>query len=317
MDLIYTDENRNDVGVLKDYSFDLAYGKDENNFELTVNINNNVISKGCFVYIEGTEYGGMVDTIKVNTANKTIKYQGRTFQGILASKIVEPDVGADYYTDNSRTRPMVQNIYQRCSLTRLFNIVEIEGQQVGKIWKFDRYVDAYKGLTDALKTIDYKMILKFERKSIYTYLKPIVTYEDEIISDKLNFVIEKKYNPANHIICLGSGELHDRVVIHLYADADGNISETQTFAGLDEIEMVYDYPNAESTEELIKSGTKKLLENRNNSVAVTIKSGANFDIGDRIVTTEQTTGVSIDTTITKKIVNIKKDTLSINYKVGE
>lgn len=39
MDLIYTNVNREDVGVLKDYAFDLAFGSDENDFELTLDIN--------------------------------------------------------------------------------------------------------------------------------------------------------------------------------------------------------------------------------------------------------------------------------------
>lgn len=33
MDLIYTDENRVDIGVLHEYSMDIAYGVSENNFE--------------------------------------------------------------------------------------------------------------------------------------------------------------------------------------------------------------------------------------------------------------------------------------------
>jgi hypothetical protein len=32
---------------------------------------------------------------------------------------------------------------------------------------------------------------------------------------------------VNHLICLGSGELQNRIVVHLYVDADGNISQTQ------------------------------------------------------------------------------------------
>ena len=58
----------------------------------------------------------------------------------------------------------------------------------------------------------------------------------------------------NHLICLGLGELKNRTVIHLYADANGVISRTQTQFGSDEVTNVYDYAGAE-TENLIKSGT--------------------------------------------------------------
>ena len=36
MDLIYTNQNREDIGVLQDFSLDLAFGSGENDFELTV-----------------------------------------------------------------------------------------------------------------------------------------------------------------------------------------------------------------------------------------------------------------------------------------
>lgn len=61
MDLIYANKNKIDVGVLKDYSFDLAFGSDENNFKLSVNTENNVCEEDYIIYIEGTEYGGIVD----------------------------------------------------------------------------------------------------------------------------------------------------------------------------------------------------------------------------------------------------------------
>ena len=36
MDLIYMNPDRQDIGVLHDYKLDLAFGKDENNFELQI-----------------------------------------------------------------------------------------------------------------------------------------------------------------------------------------------------------------------------------------------------------------------------------------
>ena len=37
MDLIYTNPDRVDIGVLHEYELDLAFGADENNFEGTIN----------------------------------------------------------------------------------------------------------------------------------------------------------------------------------------------------------------------------------------------------------------------------------------
>ena len=38
MDLIYTDAARHDIGILSGYSFDLAFGADENDFECKITL---------------------------------------------------------------------------------------------------------------------------------------------------------------------------------------------------------------------------------------------------------------------------------------
>lgn len=90
MDLIYTNPDREDLGVLFDYEFDLAFGSDENNFECKIQMENHCMEPGSYLYIEGTEYGGIVDSIAVDTEQKTVTYSGRTWHGILAGNIVEP-----------------------------------------------------------------------------------------------------------------------------------------------------------------------------------------------------------------------------------
>ena len=78
MDLIYTDENRVDIGVLHEYSMDIAYGVSENNFELEVMITNPaVLKQDSFVYFDNTEYGGIIDAIEVDTENKNIVYSAQ------------------------------------------------------------------------------------------------------------------------------------------------------------------------------------------------------------------------------------------------
>ena len=58
----------------------------------------------------------------------------------------------------------------------------------------------------------------------------------------------------NHLICLGSGQLEERLVVHLYADTNGTISQTQTQFGIDEICATYEYSTIETEEELIQEG---------------------------------------------------------------
>lgn len=90
MELIYANHDREDVGILKNPDLDLAFGGDENNFECTVGIEDHCCEDGFYIYAEGTEYGGIVDAIKIDSADDTVTYSGRTWHGMLASKMIEP-----------------------------------------------------------------------------------------------------------------------------------------------------------------------------------------------------------------------------------
>ena len=96
MDLIYADETRKDIGVINSYDLDMAYGKDENDFTCSVDRSDHCCREGFYIYAEGTEYGGIVDSIKVDTENDAITYKGRTWHGVLEKKVICPDPGDDY-----------------------------------------------------------------------------------------------------------------------------------------------------------------------------------------------------------------------------
>lgn len=317
MDLIYADANKNDIGVLKDYSFDLAYGSDENNFVLTVSTANNVCQEDYFIYIEGTEYGGIIDSVEVDTANKKIKYKGRTWHGILDKKIIEPESGQDYYTVNADLNAIITTLITRLSLTNLFK-VSTETTKTAS-YQFQRYVSGYKGITKLLDDNGYKLSIEFSGGFIELSAQPITIYDEDsgLDSDRMSFKIQKTYNPINHLICLGSGTLKNRTVVHLYLDDNGNVSTIQTFTGIDEVTEVYDYPNAESTADLTVKGKERLLSQDTNSVNLKLREGYSFDIGDKVTVTDIVTGITVTRKIIKKIVTINKDVLRVDYSVGE
>lgn len=321
MDLIYTNSNREDVGVLKDFTFDLAFGKNENDFELTVDINNNCCVPKGFVYIEATEYGGIVDKLKVKTKDDTLVYCGRTWSGVLGSKILQPDAGADYLTVSGEANTVINSLIERIGLTDIFIAsAEDSGLEISG-YKFDRYTDAYSGIIKMLDTVSGKLKFKFKNGKVEISALPLVDYsqDEQFDNDSVEMDIEKTYNPINHLICLGKGELANREILHLYADSDGNISETQTFIGIDERAAVYDYSNAESSEILKSSGISKLAEYvSEGKVQMDFDANTdNYDVGDILGSKEIKTGIFVKEKITKKIVTIKKDEINIEYKVGE
>ena len=81
MDLLYTDKNMVDVGVLVDYTFDIAYGSDENDFELQLYTADKLLPNGTFIYINDTEYAGIIDSVDIDTSSELV-----TYKGVMVSK---------------------------------------------------------------------------------------------------------------------------------------------------------------------------------------------------------------------------------------
>lgn len=320
MDLIYTDKNRKDLGALLAYDLDLAYGESENDFECTVGEAYHVCSPSAFLYMEGTDYGGIVDAITRDTESGEITYSGRTWQGILESKILQPDAGKDYLTVSGDANTVLGTLVSRLGLDDLMTAsAESAGITIAD-YQMPRYAGGYTGITKMLESVGAKLIVKFVDGMVMLEAQPIHDYaqDADFDSDLVDFTIVKSYNAVNHLICLGKGELKDRNVVHLYADADGNISQTQTFTGLEEYASTYDYANVESEEELIKSGAEKLKEMfGKDELSIDFNGDAeSYDVGDIVGAVDNVTKTNITAKVTKKIVNVKNGVVTVSYEVG-
>lgn len=322
MDLIYMNHNKEDVGVLKDYTLDLAFGADENNFECTIPIVNHCCEPSFFLYAEGTEYGGIIDGIKANTEAEEIVYMGRTWHGILESKVLEPDAGEGYLVLSGEANAVLSSLVTRMGLSDLFRVSEDDSEITIKGYKMNRYIAGYKGIRKMLKAFGAKLHISFSEGMVELSAVPLVDYsqDEQFDTDQIDFLIEKHSHQVNHVICLGGGVLAEREVLHVYADESGNISETQVFFGLDEVAEVFSYPNVESTEELMQGGIDTIQESWNSDkVSFSFDNESSvYDVGDIVGAKELTTGIEVIADITKKIVTISKGEVStINYKVGE
>lgn len=319
MDLIYATDEKIDMGVMHNFTLDLAFGSDENDFELTTNISNHVCKSGYFLYIENTEYGGVIDKIKVQTDSNVLTYKGRTWHGILASKILEPDAGEDYLICSGEANAVMGTLIDRMNLSGLFKVSPEDSELTIKNYKMNRYINGYEGIMKMLAAVNGKLKINFQENFVLLSAGPLIDYsqDDEFDSSQLNFNIEKNYKPINHMICLGRGELKERTIIHLYVDTQGNISYVQSIFGMDEITATYENVNCESDEELEKGGRDALKESwTSDSLTMDIDSAKNYDIGDIVGAREYITDISVAKRIAKKIVTIKDDIVNISYKVG-
>lgn len=320
MDLIYTNSSMQAIGVMKAYDLDLAFGSDENDFEIKVDANNHCCEAGYYVYIIGTEYGGVIDAVTSDTETGEVTYTGRTWHGILNSKVICPDAGQDYLTLNNEANGVLNSLITRMGLTSIFTVnIYASGLEISH-YKMPRYVTGYDGIMQMLKSVGGKLILSFDGEKVILSAAPIEdhTKDGSVSSDAMSFQVKTTSKKVNHLICLGQGELKDRTVVHLYADASGSISQTQTLTGADEYTAVYDYPSAESAQKLIEAGASRLaeLQNQDNLSVSLNEAECAFDVGDVVGAVDTITGISVAVPITKKIVSIRNDYMSVSYETA-
>ena len=316
MDLIYTNSARVDQGVLQDYELDLAFGADENNLECKVQAGSHCCESGSLLYIEGTEYGGIIDSIESDTDSKEVIYTGRTWHGILNSKVIQPDSGEAYLVLNGEANAVIADLLSRLALTDLFEASSEDSGLNIKNYKMNRYISGYDGILKMLKTVGGKLKLTFSDGKVVLAAEAVHDYtqDEEFDADQVPFRAKRNFKGVNHLICLGSGQLEERMVVHLYADTEGNISREQTQFGLDEVCTIYEYSNVETEDELVQEGMDKFKSlMAEDEIAIDFDADSDtYDVGDIIGAVDNITGLAAHTTIAKKIVTIKNGKITIS-----
>lgn len=313
--LIYTDAAKVDAGAVGSYRLDMAFGSDEQDFEIA--FREPVLTGGELLYVDGTEYGGIVDAVTTATDSLLTVYNGRTWHGILAGKIISPDPGQDYLTLTGDANWAIGFIIARLGLSAVFTAEPTSSGLVVTHYRFARFVDAYTGLQDMLATVGARLGVMRAGGTTVLSAEPVQVIKDEADSERMAFTLTTNIRVPNHLVCMGEGELKDRLRVDLYADADGVISTTQTFFGVDEIAAYYNYSGA-SLEELTTDGTKTLQELQSaGAVEITAHHAEDWHVGDILEARDNRTGDAIQARIVKKIVRVEAGALSVEYGVGE
>lgn len=318
VDLIATDASHRDLLAIRDCTLDLAFGSDENDFQLTVHEPNIRLEAGAFVYVDGTEYGGIIDSTGSSLESNvpTVTWEGRTWHGLLASRIIQPDAGQDYFTVSGEATDCIQKVIDRIGLDEVMTTspARASGLTVSS-YRFDRYTDAYTGIRRMLESCGGKLRMAYDSGMLRLSAMPIATYGG-VDSDLLDYSYDRDWHPVNHLICLGTGEGKDRIVVHLYADKQGAVSETQSLTGLDEVQAVYDYSNADRAELLEKGREKLEALQAQGGVDVRIHDGLDLDIGDLVASHDRLSGIDVTAQVTKKIVKLSHGVLTVSYECG-
>lgn len=329
MDLIRTSIDGREEGFVLGANVDFEIGEADdaiNDFEVEFRRQDwkGDIVEGCRIFSPGTEFGGIVRQTTTSTAAGIITVKGYTWRGMMVKKIITPAIGQDYATATGEINSIIKKKVETEFPGLFYGVDDNTGVSVSN-FQFDRYCSLHAGLVKMLKSVGYKLSIKYRQgnQSEPGYIEvkavPIEDYSEEYEFSNdynMNFTSDENHRGVNHLICLGKGELKDRLVLHLYVDRNNNVGKTQYYTGKDEIAEVFDSSGSELSD-LEKNGTDNLKGKKNkNEYAMSLERlDAEIDIGDIVGGRDYLTGVSMQKPIGRKIWTIAKGKEKIEYKL--
>lgn len=319
MDLIYTNKARVDDGVLKKYKLDYEMNVDakSNTFDIETILDKYLLNTVGYIYAENSEIGGIVDSRKVDTERKIMHLSGRTWRGLLASKVICPDDGEAYLTVTGTISDVIAEMLERCDVTDLF--VASTTLLTDITYKFNRYTDLYSGLSAMLNSVGMRLTTIYKDGTCEISAVQITDYTglEELTSDLFAFTLESTEHTANHMIGLGSGQLEERLVVHKYIQEDGSVGDEQYYFGTDEVTEIYENTNIENIEDL-EQETIEALKKSAISDGIKIKSNnLNAELYDKFSAYDIVTNLRATQYVTRKIVVISNDKATMTYEVGK
>ena len=211
--LICTDASRRDLRALDDCTMDMEFGDgggDANTFELRMPVASapEGLTFGSLVYVDGTEYGGIVDDVGSDTTGRIHKavYGGRTWHGVLEGRVLRPDRGADYLSVSGEANAVLLQLVHRMGLAGLFAVdASDSGIRVG--YRFARYVAGYAGLRAMLASAGAKLAMRWDGGKVVLSAMPRRDWSREEFEGRRTPIKIKQASEAGaKVINLCSGE---------------------------------------------------------------------------------------------------------------
>lgn len=318
MELVYTngsDDGWVDQGVLRSFKMDLAYGADENDFEIAIPLDVHIPAR-ALVYVEGTEWGGMVTGHRVSTYDgATNAIKGLTWHGVLSETYILPPEGETHFSVSGELNAALRQVIEHVGLGYLFQ-ASPENSGISVSHTFDRFTDAYSGISEMLAANGMKLkveVLPNSKPCIYAVEAGVHIDEEGDIDYE---IVDGA--PYNHIICIGKGGGEERIVLNLYADARGNVSANPTFYGAERRTYRYELSAADE-ESLTEKGAEKLkeLQADASSCDLRLPDGRSYDVGDTVGVVDEVNGITVTASVTKVVVTISESgDVAVSNEVG-
>ncbi len=319
MEFIVTDKYGREEGYLRHKGVDMDIGAD-NDFEVEIGIDfydEKIHGEGCRFFCLGTEYGGVIKKLNPVTKEGVVKLGGSTWRGILNHIAMEPRKEQNYRVLDGEANKVIGSLLKEYGLSDLFTASSKNSGFSFSNYQCKLHMLLADGLSEALNVLGARLKLSYiggeanDAGYVLVEAAPIIDYSDsiEFSQDSNTNVDAVDYrNGVNHLICLGKGELKNRVRVDLYAWPDGSIRKQQYYKGVDLHEAYYDYGSAEDAAVLEEYGRKRLLENMNyKQVKISVENSEYLELGDIVCGRDWVTGLTVKEPVIQKILQVEAD----------
>lgn len=319
MDLVLTDAEGGDVAVTREFSLDMQWGEgacSDCDFELSgVPVR---LYPGSRCYVDGTEYGGVVDSLEVthDELGESVTYRGRTWHGVLAGKVLSPPAGSAHVTVGGDANAALRSLVALCPVGAPFAVAAGDSGLSLPSTRLPRYCTLYEAMRRACRAAGARLTIVADQSGVTLSASKAVDWGEVVEPGEMSFTATRAYRPVNHLVVLGKGELAARKVVHLYADAEGAVSQTQTLTGLDERAQTYVLASEEDAN-LVPKGTEKLRDlQAADKVEAEIASSYGVAVGDRVTLQVPSYGFGTSAEVTGLVAKGKRGTFAVTPQTG-
>lgn len=320
--MILLDENLHELGEV-DSDLDVEVGTTEdstNDFEF---FSNRLFAKDTSgFYVPGTEIGGMIEYGKTSFDQDATTLRGYTWRGLLAQGgPIIPPAGEDYMIVSGEANGVIASLLSGV-LGDFFTVSTEDSGCTITSYQFPLYINLLDGIEGMLEEYGYRLKITADKVASNQPIQILVeavaatlvqgTYNED---NGIPMQFEVNNMGVNHLVCGGAGDLQARMIIDLYIDADGVVSQTPYYTGWKERTAFFDYPNAESSDDLIDAGTKELL-NLASYKKLTMEAPEDYEleVGD-LIQGVFPDGTIIQSPIVQKVYKITNGIVSEEYKI--
>jgi len=283
--LILLNSDMTEIGSV-DIDIDAEYGTSEdstNDIEISTQEIQAYHPGG--IYLPGTEIGGIFEYAKSKTDTDIQTLKAWTWRGLLTQSLILPPAGSNYKIVSGEANSIISDMLSNV-LGGFFRVPSTSSGLTISSYQFPLYINTLDGLEGMLENYGYRLSIHADKISngvavtVEAVEATVIagTYNDD---SEIPMIFTDDNMGINHLLCAGSGELQARMKVDLYIGADGKVTTTKYYTGFAERTAFYDYSSAESMDDLVDYGSKRLLELASHrTLTIEAPDDLNIEVGD-------------------------------------